>query len=63
MSDLYDIHPTDFDLDDESLWKHNGEDDCQPCTITGAHQYALICQCCGVQQSRFELAEYIQDVG
>lgn len=51
MSETYDIHPTDADLDDETLYqqfeKHSGDDTCGKCHTTGAHHIIRICDCCG----------------
>jgi hypothetical protein len=58
MSDDYPIKPTDGDLNDESLFTtHSGYRGCQKCETVGAHQYAMVCQCCGKQQSRFDAPE------
>jgi hypothetical protein len=62
VSDHYDIHPTSADLNDESLFTtHSGYRGCQKCETVGAHQYAMVCQCCGQQQSRFDV-DYESDV-
>jgi hypothetical protein len=37
--------------------KHSGYRGCQKCETVGAHQYAMVCQCCGKQQSRFDAPE------
>jgi hypothetical protein len=69
MSDEYDIHPTEADLDDESLArqqpagegdysKHSGYRGCDKCEVVGAHRWAFVCECCGKQQDRFD-TEYV----
>jgi hypothetical protein len=37
--------------------RHSGYRGCQKCETVGAHQYAMVCQCCGLQQSRFDAPE------
>jgi hypothetical protein len=62
MSDHYDINPTEADLNDENLFsRHSGYRGCQKCETVGAHQYAMVCQCCGLQQSRFDAPEYMDE--
>lgn len=58
MSDLYPIHPTEADLDDESLAKQQADE--FRCQVVGAHRWITVCSCCGKQQSKFYDAEYLE---
>ena len=73
----YPLKPTDGDLDDESLLAsmpdpgnpedggnfsiHSGYRGCQKCETVGAHQWHMVCTCCGKEQGRFEAPEYFND--
>jgi hypothetical protein len=60
--DPYPLKPTDGDLNDESLFTtHSGYRGCQKCETVGAHSWRMVCDCCGIQQSRFHTAEYLDE--
>jgi hypothetical protein len=44
----------------DSFDTHSGYRGCQKCETVGAHQWHMICTCCGQAQGRFHEAEYLE---
>ena len=40
--------------------QHTGDDGCDKCGTVGAHDWIIVCACCGTQQSQFEVPEYLE---
>lgn len=64
MSDVYDLKPSEAELDDESLFDEVDKHRycyCPPRCVAGTHDWITICGRCGEQQSRFEAAGFLND--